>query len=222
MPTFLSLLHPSGKVYKEVYSNMIGWDGNEIRSLLLGGFNTHTRTCNGPACTQGCELVIDLTQSEQLVRYVAISVESKVLQLNRNHPEDHARRSYEGYEELRRRIDSMTREACGSEVMMTDLDGKFVYMHNQFIYRTSALRGALIGVAIAFAVIFVSTWSLLMATASTLCILATLVSVVGLVTMRGWELGTVEAILISILAGFSVDYTVHFAHCYAASTSGRR
>jgi len=67
-----------------------------------------------------------------------------------------------------------------------------------------------------------STWSVLMATTSTVCILATLVSVIGLVTMRGWELGTVEAILISFLAGFSVDYTVHFAHCYSASTSGDR
>ena len=64
--------------------------------------------------------------------------------------------------------------------------------------------------------------SLLMAATSTVCILATLVSVIGLVTMRGWELGTVEAILISILAGFSVDYTVHLAHCYSASTSGDR
>jgi len=41
-----------------------------------------------------------------------------------------------------------------SQVLMTDLDGKFVYMNNQYILRTSALRGALIGVAIAFAVIF--------------------------------------------------------------------
>ena len=45
---------------------------------------------------------------------------------------------------------------------------------------------------------------------------------IGLVTMICWELGTVEAILISILAGFSVDYTVHFTHVYSAHTSGDR
>ena len=40
-------------------------------------------------------------------------------------------------------------------------------------------------------------------------------SVIGLVTMAGWELGSIEAILISILAGFSVDYVVHLAHAYS-------
>ena len=42
-------------------------------------------------------------------------------------------------------------------------------------------------------------------------------AVIGLTTMVGWALGTVEAILISILAGFSVDYVVHLAHAYSHS-----
>lgn len=33
--------------------------------------------------------------------------------------------------------------------------------------------------------------------------------------MVGLELGSVDAILISILAGFSVDYVVHLAHAYS-------
>jgi predicted RND superfamily exporter protein len=32
--------------------------------------------------------------------------------------------------------------------------------------------------------------------------------------MMGWTLGTNESILVSILAGFSVDYVVHLAHAY--------
>merc|ERR550539_1966322 len=39
-------------------------------------------------------------------------------------------------------------------------------------------------------------------------------SMIGSVTMLGWTLGTIEAILISILAGFSVDYVIHLAHAY--------
>jgi predicted RND superfamily exporter protein len=35
--------------------------------------------------------------------------------------------------------------------------------------------------------------------------------------MLGWTLGTNEAILMSILAGFSVDYVVHLAHAYVES-----
>merc|ERR1712194_272845 len=42
-------------------------------------------------------------------------------------------------------------------------------------------------------------------------------SVIGFVTMIGWTLGTNEAILISILAGFSVDYVVHLAHAYVTA-----
>ena len=76
------------------------------------------------------------------------------MQAARNYPEEHTRRYYEGFEALRQRLDAASRGVCGGEVLMTDLDGKFVYMHNQFILRTSAVRGALIGVAIAFAVIF--------------------------------------------------------------------
>ena len=40
--------------------------------------------------------------------------------------------------------------------------------------------------------------------------------------MLGWELGTVESICFTIVAGFSVDYVVHLAHAYVHSTSPTR
>ena len=33
--------------------------------------------------------------------------------------------------------------------------------------------------------------------------------------MVGWSLGSIEAILITILAGFSVDYVTHLGHAYS-------
>ncbi len=33
--------------------------------------------------------------------------------------------------------------------------------------------------------------------------------------MAGWSLGSIEAILITILAGFSVDYVTHLGHAYS-------
>jgi len=107
------------------------------------------------------------------------------------------------------------------KVMMTDLEGKFVFMNNQKIYCTSAIRGALIGVVIALVVLLVCTWSPLICICSTLSILCTMMSVIGLTTMGGWTLGTLEAILISILSGFSVDYVVHLAHAYSHSHGTR-
>ena len=90
-------------------------------------------------------------------------------------------------------------------------------MNNQNIYSSSALLGSLLGVSIAFCVIFISTKSLGIALAATLSILMVLCSVVGAVTIAGWTLGTTTAILINILAGFSVDYIVHLAHAFVTS-----
>merc|ERR1719199_523947 len=131
-------------------------------------------------------------------------------------------KQYEKYDELRHNLNHIAQEACGSEVMWTDrFDGmsnggsKFVFMNNQAIYRTSSIRGALIGVAIAFAVLLAATWSPLVSLFATLSILCTMLSVIGFTTMIGWKLGAIEAILISILAGFSVDYVVHLGHAYS-------
>mmetsp|Transcript_63967 Transcript_63967/g.74927 ORF Transcript_63967/g.74927 Transcript_63967/m.74927 type:complete len:129 (+) Transcript_63967:211-597(+) len=45
-----------------------------------------------------------------------------------------------------------------------------------------------------------------------------LLSVVGTMVALGWSLGSIEAILISIVAGFSVNYVVHLAHSYNNSS----
>merc|ERR1712038_1401274 len=86
--------------------------------------------------------------------------------------------------------------------------------NNQRIYRTSAVSGSMIGVTVAFVVVFISTRKVHLALFATLSILAVRLGVIGSVTMLGWTLGTIEAILISILAGFSVDYVIHLAHAY--------
>ena len=74
------------------------------------------------------------------------------------------------------------------------------------------------GTLIAFVVILLSTWSLITSLFATLSIASVMASVVGLTTMMGWELGTIQSILISILAGFSVDYVVHLAHAYSQAS----
>merc|ERR1712097_147895 len=38
----------------------------------------------------------------------------------------------------------------------------------------------------------------------------------------GWELGTIESICLTILAGFSVDYVVHLAHAYVHAEKKER
>merc|ERR1740138_135703 len=88
-------------------------------------------------------------------------------------------------------------------------------MNNQGIYVRSAVEGALIGLALAFVVILLATRSLTVSASATLSITCTLVSIMGVIVLLGWQLGTIEAILISVTTGFAVDYVVHLAHAYA-------
>merc|ERR1712003_193646 len=104
-----------------------------------------------------------------------------------------------------------------NKVVMTDLDQKFVFMNNQRIYVRSALSSSFLGVAIAFTVLLVSTRVLHIAGFATCSIICVLLSVTGSIVMIGWSLGSIEAILISITAGFAVDYVVHLAHAYEQS-----
>ena len=53
-----------------------------------------------------------------------------------------------------------------------------------------------------------------MAFFASLSIMSVLISVVGMLVILGWDLGSIESILIGIIAGFSVDYVVHLAHAY--------
>ena len=100
-----------------------------------------------------------------------------------------------------------------------DAASKWVFMNNQKIYQEQAFSGALIGTAIAFCVILAAARKPMIAAFATLSIFSTLISVVGAMTMI-WHgkytdydaLDTTNAILITILAGFSVDYVVHLAH----------
>jgi len=143
----------------------------------------------------------------------AISMESKVLDPWSEIGEDVAMVEYDWFMAEAEKINGLMEAECGP-VMMTDADQKFILMNNQKIFRTSALTGALIGCAIAFLVILVSTMNPVIAAFATFSITCVLCSVVGTVTILGWTLGTTTAILISILAGFSVDYVVHLAHAF--------
>jgi len=149
------------------------------------------------------------------LKFVAISIEAKSITRWDRPSEDDMRKQYKMYDDLRHNMNHIAQEACGAEVFMTDRQSKFVFMNNQSVYRTSSIRGALIGVAIAFVVLLACTQDPMLAGCATLSILCSMISVIGLVVMAGWELGSIEAILISILAGFSVDYVVHLAHAYS-------
>jgi len=87
-------------------------------------------------------------------------------------------------------------------------------MNTQRIYVQTAIQSAGVGLAIAFLVLLIATRVLHIAFFATFNIFCVLLSILGSIVMLGWSLGSIESILISITAGFAVDYVVHLAHAY--------
>merc|ERR1711988_1949600 len=78
------------------------------------------------------------------------------------------------------------------------------------------------GTVLAFVVVLLTTKQIIVALASMLTIVGVLASVLGSMVALGWELGTIESICLTILAGFSVDYVVHLAHAYVNAEKTER
>jgi len=146
--------------------------------------------------------------------YASISAESNVLDPFSVNGEAQTRGEYDQFVAIAKEHEKIISKSCSGAVIMTDLDGKFVFMNNQSIYVRSAIQSAVLGVAIAFGVLFISTRVFHLALFASISIMSVLVSVVGTMVMLGWTLGSIESTLIGIIAGFSVDYVVHLAHAY--------
>merc|ERR1712139_211468 len=86
------------------------------------------------------------------------------------------------------------------------------------IFISTAISGALIGSIVAFVVILLATRQILIALSALITIACILASVLAMMSIAGYELGTITSIAITILAGFSVDYVVHLAHAYNESS----
>lgn len=82
---------------------------------------------------------------------------------------------------------------------------------------TSALQGIVISLIFAFAILLLTTRNLVISMFATYCVAITVLSVVAIIVLRGWQLGISESISVVILIGLSVDYVVHLAADYAHS-----
>ena len=148
------------------------------------------------------------------LKYAAVSAESDKLDPFGRDSEFLTRKEYDQFVMLAEEADELVSAHCSGSVVMTDLDEKFVFMNNQSLYVATAIQSAILGVCIAFVVLLISTRVFHLAFFASLSITCVLLSVVGTMVMLGWYLGSIESILIGIIAGFSVDYVVHLAHAY--------
>lgn len=96
-------------------------------------------------------------------------------------------------------------------------DGKWKFMHTQHIYVKYALGGIAVAIGLAFCVLCVATNNIVTTALAVLTICLVCCCVLGSMVFAGWELGNIESICLTILAGFCVDYIVHLAHSYMES-----
>mmetsp|Transcript_13990 Transcript_13990/g.17448 ORF Transcript_13990/g.17448 Transcript_13990/m.17448 type:complete len:1123 (+) Transcript_13990:72-3440(+) len=83
----------------------------------------------------------------------------------------------------------------------------------------SGIQNLLLSLALAFVVLLLASGNYITATIATITIGMICTCVLGFIQILGWGLGAIESVLIVIVVGFSVDYTVHLADSYMASKS---
>lgn len=146
------------------------------------------------------------------LRFITIGVESTLRDTGRD-THDTLEVQYSFFEDW---VETLNRQAPRSAdgAFHTAANFMWVWMHTQTVFVSSAVTGMISGSVLAFVVVLLATQQILVAFASFLTILGVLTSVLGSMVALGWELGTIESICLTILAGFSVDYVVHLAHAF--------
>lgn len=179
------------------------------------------QSCVDPTVTVASQYALEIGWDGRSMKYAGISVESEGLDPFSTNSQEFTRSKYDGFVSVQAELDDIASEHCAGSSVMTDLDQKFIFMNNQKIYVRTAYQSAIVGVAIAFLVLLLATRVFHIALFASLIIASVLVSVVGMMVLLGWQLGSIESILIAVIAGFSVDYVVHLAHSYEAASDAK-
>eukprot|EP00961_Rhodomonas_salina_P039801 535025-Rhodomonas_salina.1 len=126
---------------------------------------------------------------------------------------DTTKNIYDSFYNLKEEMAAIVGTSCGTvkKVIVADNADKFPAMHNQMLFVRAMYEGVALGCATIAIIIFLYTWSFVLSIVATITVAAVIFSVLGTVTMLGWSVGTLEAIAITVLSGFSVDYILHLA-----------
>ncbi|KAJ6245350.1 sterol-sensing domain [Anaeramoeba flamelloides] len=93
-------------------------------------------------------------------------------------------------------------------------DGAFIWMKTQQSLVDITIWGASSSAFIALIVITLACRNWVVGFLSFFTISFIVINTLGFMKILGWELGVIESIAITILAGLTVDYVVHLAHAY--------
>uniref|UniRef100_A0A8D0DIK2 Protein dispatched homolog 1 n=1 Tax=Salvator merianae TaxID=96440 RepID=A0A8D0DIK2_SALMN len=71
-----------------------------------------------------------------------------------------------------------------------------------------------LSVAVAFSVMLLTTWNIILSLYAIISIAGTIFVTVGSLVLLGWELNVLESVTISVAVGLSVDFAVHYGVAY--------
>lgn len=95
-------------------------------------------------------------------------------------------------------------------------------MPSEVAFYESAVSGIFMSMFFAFIILCLATRNLTQSIISIFCVITIVVSVVSIMVMKGWALGTTESISVVIIIGFSVDYVIHLSADYMHSPQKSR
>lgn len=87
----------------------------------------------------------------------------------------------------------------------------FAWAETEKAFVSNAVRGMVISGLLAFLVLILSTFNIVVASYAMLGIAGIIVSVVSLMTFQNWEFGVSESIAVVILIGFSGNSSISFS-----------
>jgi len=96
----------------------------------------------------------------------------------------------------------------------TDTSGSYHWFFLQDKITSEAVEGMALALGCACIVLFIATGNVVVALAAILCICFIVSSVVAFMFLVGWKLGVLEALVLVMVIGLSVDYVVHMADSY--------
>uniref|UniRef100_A0A3Q3KCJ4 Protein dispatched homolog 1 n=3 Tax=Monopterus albus TaxID=43700 RepID=A0A3Q3KCJ4_MONAL len=79
-----------------------------------------------------------------------------------------------------------------------------------------------LSVAVAFSVMLLTTWNVIISLYAILSIAGTIFVTVGSLVLLGWELNVLESVTISVAVGLSVDFAVHYGVAYRLAPDSDR
>ena len=98
-------------------------------------------------------------------------------------------------------------------------------MVTEIEFINSAIQGIGISMAFSFVIVLLATNNVLMAIYAVASVVFTVLSVIAIMELKGWEFGTGESVTIVIIIGFAVDYVIHLAadytHSHAKTRNGK-